>query len=65
MLEKIKKVLNLYKNWFLSTLKILFLICLLIMGLAVLILLSPFIISTKVQSILQCMIDKILWDGLL
>lgn len=59
-MTKTKKVLNLYKNWFLSILKILFFICLLIMGLAVLILSAPFIISTKVQLILQNMINKIL-----
>ena len=65
MWQKIKKILNLYKNWFLSILKGLFFICLLTMGLAVIILSSPFIISTKVQSILQRMVDKILWEWII
>lgn len=60
MWQKIKKVLNLYKNWFLSILKILFFICLITMSLAVLILSAPFIISTKVQTVLQNMFDKII-----
>ncbi len=60
MWQKIKKVLNLYKNWFLSILKSLFFICLLTMGLAVIILSAPFIISTKVQTVLQNMFDKIM-----
>jgi hypothetical protein len=60
MWQKIKKILNLYKNWFLSILKILFLICLLIMSLTVIILSAPFIISTKVQTVLQNMFDKII-----
>lgn len=60
MFEKIKKVLNLYKNWFLSTLKILFLIGLLAMFLVVIILSAPFITSTKVQTVLQNMFDKII-----
>ena len=60
MWQKIKKVLNLYKNWFLLALKILFFICLLIMSLAVVILSAPFITSTKVQTVLQNMFDKIM-----
>lgn len=60
MWQKIKKVLNLYKNWFLSILKGLFFICLLTMGLAVIILSAPFITSTKVQTVLQNMFDKIM-----
>ena len=60
MWQKIKKILNLYKNWFLSILKILFFICLLIMSLTVIILSAPFIISTKVQAVLQNMFDKII-----
>ena len=60
MWQKIKKVINLYKNWFLSTLKILFFICLLTMILAVVILSAPFIISAKVQTVLQNMFDKIM-----
>lgn len=60
MWQKIKKVLNLYKNWFLSIFKILFFICLLTMSLAVLILSAPFITSTKVQTVLQNMFDKIM-----
>ena len=60
MWQKIKKVLNLYKNWFLSTLKILFFICLLTMSLAIVILSAPFITSTKVQTVLQNMFDKIM-----
>lgn len=60
MWQKIKKVLNLYKNWFLSILKTLFFICLLTMSLAVLILSAPFITSTKVQTVLQNMFDKIM-----
>lgn len=60
MWQKIKNVLNLYKNWFLSILKSLFFICLLTMGLAVIILSAPFITSTKVQTVLQNMFDKIM-----
>lgn len=60
MWQKIKKILNLYKNWFLSILKSLFFICLLTMGLAVIILSAPFITSTKVQTVLQNMFDKIM-----
>ena len=60
MWQKIKKILNLYKNWFLSILKGLFFICLLTMGLAVIILSAPFITSTKVQTVLQNMFDKIM-----
>ena len=60
MLQKIKDILNLYKNWFLSILKSLFFICLLTMGLAVMILSAPFITSTKVQTVLQNMFDKIM-----
>ena len=60
MWQKIKKVINLYKNWFLSILKILFFICLLTMSLAVVILSAPFIISAKVQTVLQNMFDKIM-----
>lgn len=60
MWQKIKKILNLYKNWFLSIVKCLFFICLLIMGLTVIILSAPFIISTKVQTVLQNMFDKII-----
>ena len=60
MWQKIKNFLNLYKNWFLSILKGLFFICLFIMGLAVIILSAPFITSTKVQTVLQNMFDKIM-----
>lgn len=60
MWQKIKKVLNLYKNWFLSIVKSLFFICLLTMGLSVIILSAPFITSTKVQTVLQNMFDKIM-----
>ena len=60
MWQKIKKVLNLYKNWFLSIVKCLFFICLLTMGLVVIILSAPFITSTKVQDVLQRMFDKIM-----
>ena len=60
MWQKIKKVINLYKNWFLSILKILFFICLLTMSLTVVILSAPFIISAKVQTVLQNMFDKIM-----
>ena len=60
MWQKIKKVLNLYKYWFLSIIKTLFFICLLTIGLAVIILSAPFIISTKVQTVLQNMFDKIM-----
>lgn len=57
---KVREVLNLYKNWFLSIVKNLFFICLLTMGLAVIILSAPFIVSTKVQTVLQNMFDKIM-----
>ena len=60
MWQKIKKVINLYKNWFLSILKILFFIFLLTMSLTVVILSAPFIISAKVQTVLQNMFDKIM-----
>lgn len=60
MWRKIKDILNLYKNWFLSIVKSLFFICLLIIGLAVIILSAPFIASTKVQTVLQNMFDKIM-----
>lgn len=60
MWQKIKKVLNLYKYWFLSIVKSLFFICLLTMGLTVIILSAPFIVSTKVQTALQNMFDKIM-----
>lgn len=60
MWQKIKNVINLYKNWFLSILKSLLFICLLTMGLAVIILSAPFITSTKVQTVLQNMFDKIM-----
>lgn len=60
MRQKIKKVLKLYKYWFLSIVKSLFFICLLTIGLAVIILSAPFIISTKVQTALQNMFDKIM-----
>lgn len=60
MWQRIKSVLNLYKYWFLSIVKCLFFICLLIMGLTVIILSAPFIISTKVQTVLQNMFDKII-----
>lgn len=57
---KVREVLNLYKNWFLSIVKSLFFICLLTIGLAVIILSAPFIASTKVQTVLQNMFDKIM-----
>lgn len=60
MWQRIKNVLNLYKYWFLSIVKCLFFICLLIIGLTVIILSAPFIISTKVQTVLQNMFDKII-----
>lgn len=60
MWQRIKNVLNLYKYWFLSIVKCLFFICLLIMGLTVIISSAPFIISTKVQTVLQNMFDKII-----
>lgn len=60
MWQRIKSVLNLYKCWFLSIIKVLFFICLLTMSLAVIILSAPFIISTKVQTVLQNMFDKII-----
>lgn len=60
MWKKIKNVLNLYKNWFLSIVKSLFFIFLLTMGLVVIILSAPFITSTKVQTVLQNMFDKIM-----
>lgn len=60
MWQKIKNVLNLYKNWFLSIVKSLFFIFLLTMGLAVIILSAPFITSTKIQTVLQNMFDKIM-----
>lgn len=60
MWQRIKNILNLYKYWFLSIIKCLFFICLLIMGLTVIILSAPFIISTKVQTVLQNMFDKII-----
>lgn len=60
MWQRIKNILNLYKCWFLSIVKCLFFICLLIMGLTVIILSAPFIISTKVQTVLQNMFDKII-----
>ena len=60
MWQRIKNILNLYKYWFLSILKCLFFICLLTMGLTVIILSAPFIISTKVQTVLQNMFDKII-----
>ena len=58
-MSKIKKVLNLYKNWFLSTIKILVFICILILGLTVIILSAPFIISKKVRDVLQRMFGNI------
>ena len=58
-MSKIKKVLNLYKNWFLSTIKILVFICILILGLTVIILSAPFIISKKVREVLQRMFGNI------
>lgn len=60
MWQKIKNVLNLYKYCFLSILKILFFICLLIIGLVVITLSAPFITSTKVRTVLQNMIEKIM-----
>lgn len=60
MWPKIKEILNLYKNWFLSILKILFFICLLTIYLVVIMLSAPFITSTKVQTVLQNMFDKII-----
>lgn len=60
MWQRIKNVLNLYKNWFFSIIKILVFICILILGLTVIILSAPFIISTKVQTVLQNMFDKII-----
>lgn len=60
MVKKIKEILKLYKNWFFSILKSLFFICLLTIGLAVIILSAPFITSTKVQTVLQNMFDKIM-----
>ena len=60
MLEKIKKVIKLYKNWIFSILKGLFFICLLTIGFIVVLLSAPFITSTKVQRFLENMIDKIL-----
>ena len=57
---KVREVLNLYKNWFLSIVKSLFFICLLTVFLAVIILSAPFITSTKVQTVLQNMFDKIM-----
>lgn len=59
-MSKIKKVLNLYKNWFLSILKGLFFICLLTIGFIVVLLSAPFITSTKVQRFLENMINKIM-----
>ena len=60
MWQKIKKVLNLYKNWFLSIVKSLFFICLLTMGLAMIILSAPFITLTKVRTVLQNILNKIM-----
>ena len=60
MWQKIKKVIKLYKNWFLSILKILFFICLLTIGFIVVLLSAPFITSTKVQRFLENMINKIM-----
>ena len=57
---KVREVLNLYKNWFLTIVKGLFFICLLTVGLAVFILSAPFIVSAKVQTFLQNMYDKIM-----
>ena len=59
MWQKIKEVIKLYKNWFLSVIKILVFICILILGLTVIILSAPFIISKKVQDVLQRMFDNI------
>ena len=58
MIKKIKKVLNLYKNWFLSILKILVFICMMIFLLIAIVLSAPFITSTKVQTVLQNMFDN-------
>lgn len=60
MWQKIKEVLKLYKYWFLSIVKSLFFICLLTIGLVVIILSAPFIISKKVQDVLQRIFDKIM-----
>ena len=64
---KVREILNLYKNWFLSIVKSLLFLALQIIGLAVIILSAPFIVSTKVQTVLQNMFDKIMrfmyWCG--
>lgn len=57
---KVREILNLYKNWFLSIVKILLFLALQTLGLAVIILSAPFIVSTKVQTVLQNMVDKIM-----
>lgn len=57
---KVREILNLYKNWFLSIVKSLLFLALQIIGLAVIILSAPFIVSTKVQTVLQNMVDKIM-----
>ena len=59
MLQKIKEILKLYKNWFFSIIKILIFICMMIFLLIVIVLSAPFITSTKVQTVLQNMFDKI------
>ncbi len=59
MWQKIKEVIKLYKKWFLSVINILILICFLILGLIVIILSAPFIISKKVRDVLQRMFDNI------
>lgn len=58
MIKKIKKVLNLYKNWFFSIIKILVFICMMIFLLITIVLSAPFITSTKVQTVLQNMFDN-------
>lgn len=57
---KVREILNLYKNWFLSIVKILLFLALQTLGLAVIMLSAPFIVSTKVQTVLQNMVDKIM-----
>jgi hypothetical protein len=52
-------ILKLYKNWFLSIIKIFLFICALIFCLIVIIASAPIISSKEVQNMLQNMFDKI------